>query len=263
MGFELLRDFVTSVLMTGRVKGIDPLSALLIAYPERGKTSIVLERPCKSVVAVSDCTGRGLQEICKHRPEVSHIVLSDMITVLAHRGTVARYTISILNAMTEEGIQAIAFPGSIEVFPNGRRAIIACLTPELVSDHRHWWNKTGFTSRMLPFAFEHSKELQLKIKDALADGKQEHDKNVLALTVPDGRITVEFNQTAKRIIKSLAERKAKEFDEIGYRRIKQYRALAAGHALMRTWKNASIQHDDLQFLKNIEKHVSYTEVTPL
>ena len=260
MGFELVREMVASVILTGRLKQHRPVSLLLIAEPERGKTSIVLERQCKSLAAFSDVTGRGLQEICKYRPEVSHIILSDLTTVTAHRPTVSKLTIATLNAMTEEGILAVSYPGGVETFPHGKRGIIACLTTSLLSDGRAWWQKIGFASRMLPFAFDHGEEMRIIIRNAINKGHgADFGKELLELRVPDGQIFVTFNVMATRVIAALAARKAKEFGEIGYRRLKQFRALAAGHALLRTWKSPMITKQDIAFLKEVDPYISYEE----
>lgn len=259
MGFDILRELIQTVILTGRVKGHQPVSLLLIAPVERGKTSIALERPCKSTVALSDVTGGGLREICKAHPEISHFVLTDMIAVTSHKSFVAKGTISMLNAITEEGLQGTAYPGSVEFYQAGRRAIIGCLTTKLAQDQRQWWTRTGFASRMLPFAFDHPNELQIKIHDAISEGKFEHAETSVPLHVPDGCIGARFTAMAVRVIRALAEHKGKELSEIGYRRHKQYRTLAAAHAIGRTWKHPVVQLEDIQFLKVIDPYISYTE----
>ena len=112
---------------------------------------------------------------------------------------------------------------------------------------------------MLPFAFEHSVDLQLLIHDAIAGGKFQQNEARIPLKVPDACIDVGFTAVTIRIIRALAEHKAKEFEELGYTRHKQYRAMAAGHALLRTWKKPVIQHEDIEFLKRIDAYVSYTQ----
>jgi hypothetical protein len=259
MGFDILRELVQTVILTGRVKGHQPVSLLLIAPVERGKTSIVLERPCKSAVALSDVTGGGLREMCKAHPEISHFVLTDLIAVTSHKSSVAKGTISMLNAMTEEGLQGTAYPGTVEFYQAGKRAIIGCLTTTLLADQRQWWHRTGFASRMLPFGFDHPEALQIRIHDAIAEGKFEHSATSVPLNVPDGCIAVRFTPTTARIVRALAEHKGKELHEIGYRRHKQYRTLVAAHALLRTWKRPITQIEDIHFLKTIDPYISYTQ----
>lgn len=263
MGFELLREIVGSTILTGRLKNHNPLSLLLIAPPERGKTSIVLERNAESVAAFSDCTGKGIQDMCLHHPEISHFVLTDMITVTSHRSSVVRYTISVLNAMTEEGLQGIAFPGQVTTFQNGRRAIIGCLTPTAVNDQRTWWSRSGFASRMLPFSFEHSEDMTLKIKNHIennhhAVNKIEKSKTEIKIKIPKEPVIITVPEERIREIRNMADSKAKELDEKGYRRLKQFITLACGHALFRTGKTGKVEKEDTIFLLHIQPYISYT-----
>src|SRR5437588_110827 len=75
-----------------------------------------------------------------------------------------------------EGITRIATPGGIEKFEDGKRGIIASLTYSLVKDARHWWNKIGFTSRMLPFCYMYPADLIVQIK-ADIDLQQQYGNN--------------------------------------------------------------------------------------
>ena len=261
MGFELLRELVHTTIMTGRVQGHNPVSLLLIAEPERGKTSIALERPCKAVIAVNDATGRGLQEACRYNPELTHIILTDLVTVMAHRQTVTAYTISMLNAMTEEGIKGTLLPGGLQVFENGVRGIIACLTPTLAKDQRQWWNKSGFSSRMLPFNYEHSKDLMLQIKTAIVSerGARANRHQPETLLIPDHPLAVEMDKPTAEAIRKLAEGVARGFEEIGYRRIKQFMSLGCAHAIIRTWKHPRVTDNDFRFLERIVPFISYTQ----
>ena len=177
IGMNLIMEFVESVLMTGRLKHHAPVSVLLIAGPESGKTSVVNEKHCKAVAVFSDVTGKGLVEICKMQPEVSHIVLNDLVAIMSHKQTVNRYTLAMINAMTEEGIQALATPGGVSIIKDGKRGIIACLTDGLAQDGRAWWNKTGLTSRLLPFSFSHSANLTLKIKAIIDNPRNTSELN--------------------------------------------------------------------------------------
>ena len=268
LGIALLREFVESVFLTGRVMECEPQSALLIAQPESGKTSVVLEKNVASAVALSDVTGRGLQELCKMKPEISHLIINDMVAVMSHRQTVNRYTLSMINAMTEEGIQATAFPGQLETYGNGRRGLIACLTSDLVSDGRAWWNKIGLTSRVIPFSYYHSTELTLKIKAAIDSGKNEKRKEAPppreALFIPKERVVVKLASREARKIRLLADEKSKEIQETGYRRLKQFRSLARGHAIWRRQRAPyAVAEDDVRFLERIFPYMSYTEARPL
>lgn len=269
IGMELVEEFVSTAILSGRLQHESPVSILLIAAPESGKTSIALEKPCKAVMAFTDVTGRGLMEICRLNGDVTHIIINDLVPVMSHRSSVNQYTISVINSMTEEGIQAVAYPKGIEKYDAGKRAIIACLTLDLANDGRAWWNRIGLASRLLPFSFDHPPALQIRIKKLIQDDKRNgHGSAKLEaqkeLFVPDGKILVTVPDKLKPEILKLSDFKAKQLgDPKGYRRLKQFTALAKAHALRRSWKLKEVGQEDIEFLHRIDPYISYTECKPL
>lgn len=258
---QFIREVVETIILTGRLKEHSPVSLLLIASPESGKTSVVLEKECSGVVAVTDVTGRGLQELCKMKPEITHIVINDLVAVAAHKASVSRYTMSMINAMTEEGIQATAFPGSFESYKSGKRGIIASIPTTMAKDGRAWWNKIGLSSRMLPLAFKHSENLNLRIKTIISNGKLPRPERPTPQTfiIPAANISVLIPPARAKEIQEIAEFISEKFKEEGYRRLKQMRALACAHALLRTWKNPQVLERDVDFLRKIRPYISYTQ----
>lgn len=267
LGMELVRELIHTVFLTGRVQHEAPVSVLLIGAPQTGKTSIVLERPAKCFIAFTDVTGRALQELCKLRPEVTHIVLNDMVALASHKESVTKYTLATINAMTEEGIQCTAYPGTVEHYKDGKRGIIACTTAGLNKDSRRWWNKIGLSSRMLPFFYDHSSKLEIRIVEAInkAGAGSPVKKSPEELKIPDIPIYVHIPPALiEPITKLAAYRAVKLADGKPYRRLKQYRSLVKGHALMRSWKNpVKVTEQDVDFLARIDPYVSYTEERPL
>ena len=266
IGMELIQEVVETIILTGRVKNADPISLLLVAEPEHGKTSVVLERPCSSVFVLSDVTGKGIQQLCQMMPETTHFIINDMLAPSSKKNSVKQFTISMLCAMTEEGIRATAYPGTVEQFgEKGRRAIIACMPRTLVTDGRGWWNKSGFSSRMLPFAFTHSKDLTIRIKDCI---NSDHFESAWKSTgkefkVPKFPITVELPKKQRDKIRRMSDLRAKLLDEKGYRRLKQYRTMAAAHAIRRGWHKPTVNDADLEFLARMDEYVSYKECKAL
>jgi len=261
IGTELVREFVGTILLTGRIVGERPVSAFIIASPEHGKTSIVLETPFPNAIDVSDATGRGFQEILKYKPEISHIIINDMTAISAHSRNVKAYSIATINAMTEEGVRSVAFPGQVEVFPNGIRGIIACATPDLIADGRLWWNKIGLTTRILPFAYSYPGPLILSIKNAidrhLPDGKPR------TINVPTIPIHVLYGRNETEEVRKMADQKSIELkDDTGVRRLKQLHRLTMAHAILRgDWKKCTVIEEDVQFIRRIYPYISY-EIQP-
>ena len=212
-------------------------------------------------MVLSDVTGRGIQNLCQTMPQVTHFIINDMLAPGAKKQSVKQFTISMLCSMTEEGIRATAYPDGVKRVENGRRAIIACIPADIVNDGRAWWNKSGFSSRMLPFAYGHSEALTIKIKDHINSDKfvptweGENKKVFLTPKVP---IEVKLPVKEREQIRKLADHRSKALEEKGYRRLKQYRTVAAGHAIRRGWKNPVVTQKDIEFLLQLDGFVSYT-----
>lgn len=263
-----MRELVETVILTGKVKTAEPVSLLLIAAPESGKTSVVLERPCKAIEPFADITGKGIHQVLLAKKDITHIVINDMVAVVSHRQSVNRYTISQLNSLTEEGITQVAGPMGMQEFEGGKKGVIASLTLELAKDSRCWWNKVGFSSRMLPFCYYYPDDLIVKIKASIDDRHSKAQVNgkrprVPEFKIPPQPVTVIYPPDVVREIRRLADFRAKVLREVGMRRLKQYHSLAQGHALWRSRKKPRVTMSDVEFIKRVEPYVSYDTPQPL
>jgi hypothetical protein len=262
IGTEFLRETVETVIMTGKVRDVAPVSLLIIAAPESGKTSIVLEKQCEAIKAYADVTGRGLHSILKYNTHLTHIVINDLVATLSHRQSVNRYTISQLNSITEEGITAIATPAGEENFECGKKGVIASLTLELAQDARRWWNKVGFSSRMLPFCYIYSDDLLLKIKASIDESRGKHKELVTKngngeFRIPKEPVGVTYKEEIAKHVRQVADVRSQVLEEQGMRRLKQYHGLIQAHALLRTRTKPAVNDDDLEYIYKLDKFVSY------
>jgi hypothetical protein len=258
IGVELVAELVGTVLMTGHLTTDKPVSLMLIAAPESGKTSVVSDPVLEERVLCSDATGSGICEELMTHPKVGHIIISDMVAIMAHKEVTNKRTFAILNGLTDEGLQKIALPGKSAYDFRGRCVGIVCCIPlELVNDGRSWWMRTGFSSRFLPFCYEYSKELLLKIKkDVIISGAYERNgAQPHPFCLPDKPKSVTINDETSRKIQMLADRSAKLLAEKGLRRGKQFRSLARGHALRD--KRTAVNGEDLDFLQRLYPYISY------
>lgn len=257
IGMELIRELVETVILTGKIKDVYPVSLLLIASPESGKTSIVLDRPCKSVAVFTDVTGRGIQMILQQKKEITHIVINDLVAVLSHKQTVNKYTISVMNALTEEGISSIATPAGIETFDHGRKGIITSLTSDMANDARNWWNKVGFASRMLPFCYRFPDKLIIEIKDHIDSngGKHHKVKANPEFKTPEKQVAIEYPDAILKSARRVTDIRSTMLGEQGMRRLKQYHALIQAHALQQGRRE--VTEADLDFLCKVDLYCSF------
>lgn len=220
---------------------------------ESGKTRMALENSGEEPVVVSDMTGMGLLETLMQNQKATTVVINDLAAVTGHRQSVSKLTIAILNALAEEGAYKIAVPKLSYLDLKGRRVnVIACCIPELVADRRNWWYKSGFMSRMLVVTFRHSFELRMSIHKAIMNGDPEPNSGTpRQLRVPEAMCKVEIDREMSGHIFACEELIAGKLSELGYRKHKQIRGLVAGHALLRSWRGAKVEQQDIDFLHKV------------
>lgn len=256
MGVELASEFVNTVVLTGSVENANPVSAMLIANPEQGKTSIVLEKSNDQVISLTDVTGRGLQFLCQMKPEATHFIVNDMGIIGAHSGKTREFFYGMLLAMTEEGMKTVASPDGIQSFKTGRKGIIGCITSEQANDTRTWWHKRGLARRLIPFHYAYSESLIIRIKNEIVNGKHvsfEEPKPAY----PKIAIRVALDHFLSEKVRQLADKKSARLSQLGISLLLRYQTLAKGHALFRNWKNAKVTEEDIEFLQRIEPYVDW------
>jgi hypothetical protein len=263
IGTGLINEFIDSIIHTGFLKSDSPQSAMLIATPESGKTSIVEDKSCRSVAVVSDMIGSGILDELAQKSYLRHIVINDMVAVMAHKEVTNQRTFAIMSALTEEGLGRVMMPGGLAM-DFGRRKVgfICCIPFELASDNRRWWNRSGFSSRFIPFNYEYSEALQLDIKRTMiVSGAYETKNGAHRPVVPTKRFDVAIDEKRSKEIQAFADAVAERMAEKGIRRGKQLRALLRGHAL--TQKRLAVEVEDMAFLKRLVPHLNYTVSTEL
>ena len=263
IGVNKLREFVQSLILTGRLKGSQPVSAMIIAEPERGKTSIVVEKQCEALMIMTDITGKGLQLLCQMNPRTTHFVINDMGVIGGHSAKTQNYFYAMLMAMTEEGIRAIATPDGVETSAAGRRGFIGCITTSQATDKRHSWHKRGLARRIIPFHFDYSEDLVMKIKAEIdKDKPASFDANEV-FKIPEANIAVTVSERLSDEIRKIADVRSEELGQLGISLLKNYRTLAKGHALLRTWKNPEVSQADVEFLKRVDPYVDWKKAAIL
>ena len=267
IGMELVTEVTKTVILTGRLANPDlaPVSLLLISPPEHGKTSIVVENTTSTVINLTDLTGKGLRTVMRDE-KYTHLAILDLLMVVSHKDKVSQYVIANMNAVAEEGFFSEATPEGFTVRDQPiKRAFICCLTPDMSRDGRRMWNQIGFASRMLPFFYLFTDEHKQKIRDSISkESLKGPMRNIVidlrTFRVPDKPLVVKIYKRFVQQIEDMAMLRAEHLgDPNGFRRIKQFRALAAGHALYRSWNNPEVCTKDIEFLKKISKYISYTK----
>lgn len=257
MGVELASEFVHTVILSGRVEGANPVSAFLIANPESGKTSIVLEKSCDTVINLTDVSGKGLKLLCQIYPDASHFVINDMGTVMAHSQKTRDFFFGMLLALTEEGIKTVASPDGLETVKSGKKGIIGCITSDQARDNRSWWYRRGLARRVIPFHYAYSEALVIRIKDMIQNGGHKTFEEGTDAKFPKLKMKVEIPRLLADKIRTISDRRAPMLGQLGISLLVRYMTLAQAHAIFRTWRRPEVAEADVEFLARVDPYIDW------
>jgi hypothetical protein len=283
IGMDFAVEVVQTALLTGYLEDEKPVSLLIIASPESGKTTATRNANIsvrsdghgeELAVALTDTTGKGLLRIVRDHPRASHVIFNDLSITAGHKSHVVKYLFGVISAMTEEGLSKIADPSGISSYDGeGVKGIIGCITPRLARDQRFVWNVTGLTTRMLPFFYEQGVNIQLKVRRYHAGLLNGSDRpgEPRSLLIPPKKMQVSVKRdyreqilelatsVAKKLSKEGVTRKNADYKELGYRRIDQFRALAKAHSLLMNPDDdeTRVHRTDIEFLRKLARFVSF------
>jgi hypothetical protein len=263
IGTALVEELVQSVALSHRVKGYGRVSALLLAAPESGKTTITSAAFSPHVHRVAMITGRSVLREIKDHPKTEFLLFNDLTTIRSMSTQATNLLVSLLNQITQGEKGSVAFAGKEVEHITRTLGIIACLPFSTFSDHRARWKELGFVSRMVPFAYSYPADLVAEIKDRIDEGTQDQSKAPARLMPRVNRkpITIKMNPAITRRVRSLADLKSKDLGQLGIRLLQNYHSLIRAHALL--YGRTQVMDNDLAFLRDVDHFVSITECKPL
>ena len=224
-----LIKLVNLALLTGRVKNSKRVSMLLIADTETGKTQILeVFMHLRTVIWANDLSAHVIVDEVAPQVEQgkTHILIPDLLKVLAHQKVVTKNTMTMLNSIMEEGIKNVMFYGTRREFQQPVKCgVMAAITRSGYNAREKYWKNIGFVGRCIPVSFSYSDKTKSKIHEHIRKGVPSKIVEVIA-----GRLTnVEIPQKIARRIQDLAI--ARTPFSTGFRLHKQLRALVQAHAL--------------------------------
>lgn len=247
-----LIKLVNIALLTGRVKNGKPISMLLIADTETGKTEILeVFMNLKPVIWANDLSAHVIVD--EIAPQVqqgkTHILIPDLLKVLAHQKVVTKNTMTMLNSIMEEGLKNVMFYGTRKEFKQPVRCgVIAAITKAAYRAREKYWKGIGFVGRCIIVSFSYSDKTKLKIHDHIRRGFP-----AKTLEIITGRPTnVEIPPRIAEKVQDLAI--ARTPFSTGFRLHKQLRSLVQAHALYRGCSKVAME--DFEELRRLSKFIN-------
>jgi len=277
ISIEILEHIVKLVLYSAYLKDEEPLSLIIVAKPESGKTELLKQfRYNKGIAYKSDFTAYGLMRdvlpLIKSK-KVYHIVCPDLLRPFSRRKSIVKDLITFLNSLIEEGIVDIStyFSPNITAiiqnteFTDLKCGLITAITKDELYRHKDDWIRKGFLSRAIPFSYDYPTTIMMKIFKSITE-EGYHDKEVLKLNFPKKQIKVEL---PKKISEKLLPYSLKygELNRVfGFRFQKQFQVLLKCNVLKEIQENERkdnvVNGNDFTQITRILDYVNF-EYNPL
>jgi len=198
LGLEPLKKFLRYTLYTGFVQNKKrPGSGLIIAHPERAKSTESLKFEGLGIIYMTDLTHYGLMEELQslteeQRKALHHLVIPDLEKLRSRGRSVREELMASFRELTEEGLGKI-HTGKINVNfnPPVIMGVIACTTPEDIGDRRSVLRNVTFLSRFIPFSYDYSDQQKIDIlnfverEDELTEEKDQISGKVRRVELPE------------------------------------------------------------------------------
>lgn len=255
INLEQLEKLLEVTLFTGYIKDERPVSLLIIAKPESGKTELVKKaKRSKGILYLTDATAWGI--INSHWDDIEsrkvrHIIIPDLTVPLGKATETRQGLTRFLSALIEEGaveLQSYVTNKKAKV-DDLRCGLISTITPDALRDQRGGWRKFGFMSRMLPVSYSYSTGTVNKIFDSICS-HQYRIESPLTKTLPDQDIVVtvpdyNYMDTLRTLSRVLAN-----VDQLyGFRYQRQLQTLMMASALYDG--RTEVNKEDLDFVESL------------
>jgi hypothetical protein len=221
-----LQKIIECALISPYIKNEKPISLLIVAKAESGKTSTMkLYRQNKGIVYVTDCTAYGLTRDILPKMvsgEIKTLMIPDLITPLSKSAKTRLSFVAFLNNLVEEGIVKITTYAMIwdkDVNAN----IITAVTDQALEDGRHEWAKMGFLSRFIVFSYSYSLSTVMEILNYYSEHGLKTEN--LKFELPRKPIDIELPKEIADKLNSIAMKVGEQFELYGIRAKINFRSL--------------------------------------
>ncbi len=270
-GLEDLQVIVETAIFSGYIVGERPLSVLIVARVESGKSQLVLKYCSnKGVTQLDDMTAWALtnpkrdiyQNLVSHRTHT--IICPDLLIPLARNRDTVNTLINFLLGLIEDGTMHIqTFATNLALAEPLRCGLITTISKEELEVHRHQWKRIGFMSRLLPISYSYSPLTVSHISKSIAQRHYQTDGNIM-LDLPKESISIELPTVIAERIEHFTPNVNAQMVEAnqlyGFRLQKQLQTFVQAHALRagRTKVNA----EDFDVMSDLTKYLNlrYTQL---
>lgn len=264
-GIDPVLEILRLALYSGYIQGETPLSVLLVAPVEGGKSASVGQfHGNHGVIVLSNFSPVGLLKDKEYVRTIRdgtlrHILIPDMLTPLAKSKEGQEAVTTFLNVITEEGMSAYCNMYLHIKFSTPQRiGLITGIAQHGLLVRRRYWEQNGFMSRMLPVSWTYDSVTADQIFEQIFSRTAQITEK---LTLPNHNITMDLPiDLARQVHTRLTLDLAKANKTYGFREQKHFQRLVMAQAL-RNGRDYCIP-DDLDYVTTLA-HVINLNMTKL
>jgi len=254
---EIIELAIKISIYTTLLKRENPVSLMIIAPPEHGKTEILKKFAfVNSVKMISDFNTFVFADFATEYQmgQKKTIVIPDFLRIVKKKASTANNSLTIINAITEEGWMG-KLPMGQSIEKPIKANIITALTHGEMKDKRHSWSRMGFLSRFIPLSFSYNDATKKQIREYIKE-------RIYKIDIP---LEIELDLKKKVEVK-LPKKIANEIEEIteiialkdnftGFRLQRQLQVLAMGSAVANN--RDVVNADDIKTLRQIASFINF------
>jgi hypothetical protein len=254
---EPLQTIIECTLISPYIKDEKPLSLLIVAKPESGKSSAMKQyRKNAGVVYLTDCTAYGITRDILPKivsGEIKTIMIPDLITPLSKQTKTRQSFVAFLNNLIEEGVAKITTYSTVWN-KDANANIITAVTDDALRDARHGWAKMGFLSRFIIFSYSYTISAVMEILNSYST--QGYALNNRKLQLPNKPVPVLLSPDIANQLNPVAMKIGEQFRLYGFRAKINFRCLLKCLAY-RDGKRRVVTNDDFQSLLTLADYMIF------
>ena len=181
VGLEPIKNFVKYAIYTGFVLNAPrPVSILVLANPERGKSTEVQKWNGLGVMNLQDMTSYGIDRQIQEMSGTDlenfhHMIVADLEKLASRNRSVRNELLAKFRILMDEGLKDVSTGRDrLHLDKPLRLGIVMATTPDDLGDKRSVFRTLSFQSRIIPFTYDFSSELKFRILDFIE--REEHNQ---------------------------------------------------------------------------------------
>lgn len=244
-----LQKILKLVLLTGNIKNVKPVSLLIVSKSGNGKTELIKSFKKSTAIFRTDITYFGLMDVLEKETKIKHLIIPDFIKITQKKRATSDNLVSILNALTEEGVGKLDFPNRHYDLKDKVIGLITATTKDSFNQKKKTWGTFGFVQRMLIVSYDYTDETIQKILESI--NKEEYILDSQKKLI-DGGKDIKTESQLNKLLNPVVNK--------NFRSLKHLQTLAKAEALSN--KRDYVTKEDIKEIIRLTKYMNldYTKI---